>query len=87
MLIGVDRRGRAYRETTLDVPPGATLVAYTDGLIERRGELLDSGMARLRDRAISQSTSLDDLVDALATEVAGAEHPDDTAILAVRWQS
>ncbi len=29
------------------VPAGATLVMYTDGLIERRGETLDAGMARL----------------------------------------
>lgn len=29
------------------LPAGATLVMYTDGLIERRGETLDDGMARL----------------------------------------
>ncbi len=29
------------------VPEGATLVMYTDGLIERRGETLDDGIARL----------------------------------------
>ncbi|MFU8854188.1 PP2C family protein-serine/threonine phosphatase [Micromonospora sp. SL1-18] len=33
--------------TTVDLPPGAVLVSYTDGLVERRGELLDAGIARL----------------------------------------
>lgn len=31
------------------VPSGATLVLYTDGLVEARGESLDVGMERLRD--------------------------------------
>lgn len=33
--------------TTLNFPPGATLCLYTDGLVERRGELIDDGIARL----------------------------------------
>ncbi|MET8233980.1 GAF domain-containing SpoIIE family protein phosphatase [Micromonospora sp. NPDC005298] len=33
--------------TTVDFPPGAVLVGYTDGLVERRGELIDTGIARL----------------------------------------
>lgn len=38
---------RVARVTTVDVPPGATMVACTDGLIERRGESLLDGLDRL----------------------------------------
>ena len=37
-----------YRAVTVDVPGAATLVLYTDGLIEERGEAIDEGMERLR---------------------------------------
>jgi serine phosphatase RsbU (regulator of sigma subunit) len=33
--------------TAVELPPGATLVLYTDGLIERRGESLTTGLERL----------------------------------------
>ncbi|HUN32000.1 MAG TPA: PP2C family protein-serine/threonine phosphatase [Trebonia sp.] len=35
------------RATTVLVPPGALLCCYTDGLIERRGQVLDQGIAAL----------------------------------------
>src|SRR5439155_22111324 len=44
-------RDSDYDEATVSVPPKATLVAFTDGLVERRGEVLDVGLARLRDLA------------------------------------
>ena len=42
MAIGVTRNWE-YHETEVSVPPHAILIAYTDGLVERRGELLDDG--------------------------------------------
>jgi hypothetical protein len=33
--------------TTVGLPPGALLVLYTDGLIERRDEIIDAGIQRL----------------------------------------
>jgi putative methionine-R-sulfoxide reductase with GAF domain len=36
------------RATVVDVRPGTTVVLYTDGLVERRGEVIDEGLARLR---------------------------------------
>lgn len=37
------------RTTTIELLPGSLLCFYTDGLVERRGESLDEGIARLRD--------------------------------------
>jgi serine phosphatase RsbU (regulator of sigma subunit) len=36
-------------ETEVTLPPGSTLLLYTDGLVERRDEALDEGMARAAD--------------------------------------
>jgi Stage II sporulation protein E (SpoIIE) len=44
--IGIDPAA-SYTSTTT-VPGAARLLAFTDGLVERRGENLDQGMARLR---------------------------------------
>lgn len=39
--------GTTYASATTTLPPRGALVLYTDGLIERRGEHLDLGLARL----------------------------------------
>ena len=39
-----------YPTVTFTVPPHGTLLAFTDGLVERRGESLDAGLKRLRAR-------------------------------------
>jgi PAS domain S-box-containing protein len=36
-----------YVETTARLEPGASLVLYTDGLVEQRDQLIDAGIARL----------------------------------------
>jgi serine phosphatase RsbU (regulator of sigma subunit) len=76
-----------YHEATVSVPPNATLVAFTDGLVERRGEVLDVGLARLRDMATRQQLPLDDLLVKLARELASDDHNDDTAIVGIQWQN
>jgi PAS domain S-box-containing protein len=84
LLIGVDAtHARASRSVGL--PPGSTLVAYTDGLIERPGEDLDQGLASLVTR-LSVAP-----VDASPVELcvhAVGPHPDrrdDVAVIAVRF--
>jgi serine phosphatase RsbU (regulator of sigma subunit) len=76
-----------YHEATVSVPPNATLVAFTDGLVERRGEVLDVGLARLRDVATKQQLPLDDLLVKLARDLASEDHQDDTAIVGIQWQN
>jgi anti-sigma regulatory factor (Ser/Thr protein kinase) len=36
-----------HPETVAEFPPGAAVVLYTDGLVERRGESIDEGLQRL----------------------------------------
>jgi Stage II sporulation protein E (SpoIIE) len=75
-----------YHETTVSAPSRGTLVAFTDGLIERRGEALGVGLTRLRDTATRQPGTLEGLMEKLVRELASGGR-DDTAILGVRWQS
>ena len=62
--IGVAREAR-YPKAPSRCRANATLVAFTDGLVERRGEVLDVGLARLRDAATGP-LALDDLLAARA---------------------
>jgi serine phosphatase RsbU (regulator of sigma subunit) len=84
--IGV-QQDSPYGEATVSVPPNATLVAFTDGLVERRGEVLDVGLARLLDLATRQHLALEDLLAKLARDLAAEDHHDDTAIVGIRWRS
>ncbi|MEU0386610.1 PP2C family protein-serine/threonine phosphatase [Streptomyces chartreusis] len=70
----------------LPYTPGDTLVLYTDGLIERRDEDIDTSLARLTS-ALSQDSTLspDQLADALLARLSvtsGA--PDDIALIVIR---
>ncbi|MGZ4507826.1 MAG: SpoIIE family protein phosphatase [Blastococcus sp.] len=84
LLVGVD--DATHRETlVLDVPAGWTLIAYTDGLIERPGVDLDHGIRELCARlsAAPVDASPRELCDAA---VSGAlDHRDDVALIAVRF--
>ncbi|MGC9544603.1 PP2C family protein-serine/threonine phosphatase [Streptomyces sp. UG1] len=65
---------------------GATLVLYTDGLVERRHEDIDTGLARLADSLVRHRTDdPESLADAVLLELlppGGAT--DDTALVIVR---
>jgi serine phosphatase RsbU (regulator of sigma subunit) len=84
--IGVVRTS-PYMQETFSVAPDATLLAFTDGLVERRGEVLDVGLARLRDTAVGAAVALEDLLSELARDLTSEGHHDDTAIVGIRWQS
>jgi serine phosphatase RsbU (regulator of sigma subunit) len=84
--IGVARKS-PYLETAVSVQPATTLIAFTDGLVERRGEVLDIGLARLLDAATGVALALEDMLSELAQGLASDGHHDDTAIVGIRWQS
>jgi hypothetical protein len=74
-----------YAEHVLDVPPGSTLIAYTDGLVERRDEVIDRGLERLSRAVPDPPGSLDECLDEVVAALVPEGAPDDTAILGVRW--
>ncbi len=76
-----------FREATFPVPPRATLVAFTDGLVERRGEVLDEGLERLRAMAMREQLTDDDLLAKLARDLTSDDHRDDTALVSIQWQN
>ena len=84
--IGVDRHA-SYTSGTVTVAPGATLLAFTDGLVERRGESIDVGLGRLRAHATSNHATLDELLTRVVSNLRQDGADDDTAIAGIRWLS
>lgn len=78
--------GLPYESVTIPIAPDSTLIAYTDGLVERRNEALDVGMERLRQAASVEALSVDDLLTNIVDDFFAEQvSDDDTAILAIRW--
>jgi PAS domain S-box-containing protein len=78
----------ARTDQRLGLPRGATIVLYTDGLIERAGESLDRGLSRLAGRAAAlappgaDGLTVEALPELLLDVVQGPAE-DDIAVLAV----
>ncbi|UOY01748.1 SpoIIE family protein phosphatase [Blastococcus sp. PRF04-17] len=66
------------------LPAGATLVLFTDGLVESRSADIDEGLAQLLALAASaETTDPDELCDRLLAGLTGAHRADDIALLAI----
>ncbi|PRY11384.1 SpoIIE family protein phosphatase [Kineococcus rhizosphaerae] len=86
LLLGVEP-SLPRHESELLLDRGATLLLFTDGLVERRDQPLGEGLERLRDtlqRLAADGSSLDDLVDAALAAMLPSHPEDDAAVLAVR---
>jgi serine phosphatase RsbU (regulator of sigma subunit)/anti-sigma regulatory factor (Ser/Thr protein kinase) len=84
-VLGMPGR-RPFTEGTATIAPGAVLVLYTDGLVERRNADIDVGLDRLAD-AVRRHGNLppEDLATLLLPELlADTEQPDDVALIAAR---
>jgi serine phosphatase RsbU (regulator of sigma subunit) len=69
--------------STFRLEPGAALLLYTDGLIERRNEVIDEGLGRLRAAMIAAPA--DEVCRTVISRLVGGSVPtDDIAMLAVR---
>jgi serine phosphatase RsbU (regulator of sigma subunit) len=85
--------GASMRHTSMehvDLPPGSVVLAYTDGLIERRDEAIESSIGRLGEyfAEAGAAGSANDVLERLVTIVAGDQADtatsDDIAAVVVR---
>jgi serine phosphatase RsbU (regulator of sigma subunit) len=84
LMIGV-AAGTHRPVTTMQIPPGALLCFYTDGLIERPGRLIDDGLARLCQAVTAEHPEA--ACSAVMGALAGSGPArDDIALLMVRRQ-
>lgn len=80
--LGIGRPAPVRATTVIDFPPGAVLVCYTDGLVERRGELIDLGIERLV--AAVQPDSAEAVCTRIMASTDAEQPTDDIAVLAIR---
>jgi len=82
LMIGVSPDAPRH-VTTLPIPAGALLCFFTDGLIERPGQLIDDGLERLRRVVVAQSPET--MCAEVMRELVGSEPVrDDIALLIMR---
>ncbi|OMC22347.1 SpoIIE family protein phosphatase [Mycobacterium colombiense] len=80
------RRNEPRPQATQVLPPGSTLMLFTDGLVERKHEPIDDGIARAADVLAQTMTSpLDTVADVVLRELAPtAGYDDDVAMVIYR---
>ncbi|MFJ7178662.1 SpoIIE family protein phosphatase [Streptomyces massasporeus] len=84
ILLGT-QTGTRRPDATAQLPPGSTLVLYTDGLIEAPRRTLDEGLNQLRQHAAALAhRPLASFTDQLLRRVRPAGNDDDVALLALR---
>ncbi|TXR55191.1 SpoIIE family protein phosphatase [Quadrisphaera setariae] len=84
LLLGIDP-SVVRQERVEVVRRGCTVLLYSDGLVERRGQSLDVGLERLR-RLLAERghLPLQELCDQLLSELVSTRPEDDVALVAVR---
>jgi serine phosphatase RsbU (regulator of sigma subunit) len=86
LLLGLDPDARRV-ESVVTLDHGATVLLYTDGLVERRGQSLDEGLRELRDTLLdlaSEGLPLDLLCERVLRRMLPERRDDDVALVAVR---
>jgi serine phosphatase RsbU (regulator of sigma subunit) len=75
--------GHRYLTASVRIDDPVCLVAYTDGLVERRGEPIDVGLGRLQQVAGSQVPDAERLCAELVKRLLGDEDLSDDAVVLV----
>ncbi len=80
------RPGQTRPEARVTMPARASLLLYTDGLVERRGSSIDDGIARAADLLQdTRALALDEVADRLMSRLEPeGGYPDDVAMLLYR---
>jgi serine phosphatase RsbU (regulator of sigma subunit) len=82
-VLGIDP-SPAQRADPIDFAGGDLVIAYTDGLVERRGETLDDGIVRLGELIDEVGEeSVEEIADAILENL-GKDATDDVALLVIR---
>jgi serine phosphatase RsbU (regulator of sigma subunit) len=85
VLVGV-HHDEARRDTTTTLVPGAMVVLYTDGLVERRDQPLDRGIDRLAEtlaQCLRDGVAREHLTETVIDRMVGVAAEDDIAVLVV----
>lgn len=73
-----------YDAVALPFTEDQTVLLYTDGLVERRGEDIDTSLARLAALRMAAGAGASDVVDAACRGLDAQHREDDVAVLAAR---
>lgn len=85
--LGIGLGSSEFAVVDLELPEDSTLVLYTDGLIERRGQDIDVGIEELRTalaRSVPSALSVQQVCDGLVAELTDRTGDDDLAVLMAR---
>jgi serine phosphatase RsbU (regulator of sigma subunit) len=84
LLLGLDATVQRTDRLT-HLPPGSTLVLYTDGLVERRSAGLDAGVARLVETVrLAGDATADVMAETILRDLGPTSREDDVALLVLR---
>nr|WP_202515821.1 SpoIIE family protein phosphatase [Streptomyces sp. SID161] len=83
MLLGATA-APVYESLELRLAPGDRLLLYTDGLVERPGEGIDAGFARLGEAVRAHGHGESGSLDALLATMLADERRDDVCVLDIR---
>ncbi|MCF6521975.1 ATP-binding SpoIIE family protein phosphatase [Streptomyces sp. JJ36] len=78
--------GEPFEQIEVDLPDGALLALYTDGLVESRDHPLDEGLDRFRTALGHAPQGLEDVADRVLAELNVHHGADDIALLVARVQ-
>ncbi len=72
-----------YKQRTVQLEPGSTLLLYTDGLVEAPTQSLDAGLERLREAgaAAAAGADVEELCDRVLGTLAGGAQDDDVTMI------
>ncbi|MGW0121379.1 SpoIIE family protein phosphatase [Streptomyces sp. NPDC003327] len=82
MPLGVG--GEPFEEVEVELPEGALLALYTDGLVESRDHPLDEGLRAFRRALTDPDRPLEDVCDRVLTSLDTGHGEDDIALLMAR---
>ncbi|MGH3310019.1 MAG: ATP-binding SpoIIE family protein phosphatase [Streptomyces sp.] len=78
--------GEPFEEIETELPDGAMIALYTDGLVESREHPIDEGLDALRDALTDATESLENVADRILTTLNVHHGEDDIALLVARVQ-